>query len=126
MPRWTPLSCVATVVVAAAGCASNWQTEPVAPAALLAGAGPSEVRVRKADGSYLYLRDPAVTHDSLVGWEAPDWDKAGTLSRRAIPLADVQAVAVRGNDVVVNVVLGFLAGTVAFGYLVIRPALAGD
>jgi hypothetical protein len=113
----------AFLTLALSACVSSWRTETVPPARVIQRRGPTELRVRRADGRFLVLQDPAVGGDSITGWEAPPWDKAGGLTRRAIPLEEVRSIAVRTNDVAANAVLGFLAGTLAFGYLVLLPVL---
>ncbi len=58
------------LLLALHGCTTGWRAEQVAPAELIRQRGPTEVQVKRTDGSYLYLRDPAVVADSIVGWEA--------------------------------------------------------
>lgn len=116
--RWLLLA------AALSGCATNWQPTPAAPAQALHDLGPADVRVRRANGDYVVLRDPAVEGDSLVGWEVPPWDKAGGPARRSLALTDVRQLALRQNDAAGNILLGLLAGTVAFGVMA-SIALAG-
>ena len=95
-------------------CVTTWEPQPVTPGELVGPGGDSEVRVRLANGSRVVLRDPAVEHDSLVGWVDPAWDSNAPLMRHAYALVEVREVAVRKNDLAPNVVLGGVAGTFLF------------
>ena len=107
------------------GCVSNWQAIPSTPSQALQDLGPGEARIKRANGDYVVLRDPAILGDSVVGWEVPPWDKGGGPARRGVALTDVRQLAVKKNDPVANIFLGVVVGTFAFGYLVLAPALAG-
>ena len=111
--RWLMLG------LALQGCTAGWRTEPVAPAQVIRDRGPAEVQIRRTDGSYLYLRDPAVTADSVIGWEAQEWNEGAGLARRAIALDDVSTLAVRGKDQPVNVFLGVLLGLAAWSAILL-------
>jgi hypothetical protein len=107
------------------GCTSGWRSAQVAPAQVIQGRGPAEVQIKRTDGSYLYLRDPAVAGDSIVGWEATEWNEGPGLTRRAIALDDVSRLAVRGADTPVNAFLGVLLGLAVWA-LAFAIACAGD
>jgi hypothetical protein len=102
------------VLILLSGCITDWESQPVTPAQAVAGAGDSEVRVTLTNKVKVVLRDPAVEHDSLVGWVAPSWDSARGPVRRAYALAEIHDVAVKKNNTGSNVVLGVVAGTALF------------
>lgn len=102
---------LAWLACAPAACAS-WQREPpgAAPAALIARAADSPLRVLLADGSTVRVpAQRAVVGDSLVGGPAR--------ARVAVALADVRAVEVRRPDerrTVGILLLGALAAVIVF------------
>ena len=102
---------MATMVLT--GCVTTWRTQQVAPAQLLATTGESEVRVTLTGGVKVVLRDPGVEGDSLIGWLQPTRDDAVPV-RRAVALADIQGLAVKKNNVGANLIVGIVAGSVAF------------
>jgi hypothetical protein len=76
-----------------AGACMSWKTQPVSPDRALAK-HPNQVRITRADGSKLVLLRPTIVADSLVG--EPPGDSAKRIAQRvAIPLSDVQSVAVQ-------------------------------
>ena len=110
--RWSVAALILLVVQAA--CITSWEPQPVAPAQVVAATSDAEVKVRLTNGSRVVLRDPAVEHDSLVGWVAPSWDSKGGPVRHAYALGELREVAVKKNDLGPNIVLGVVAGTVLF------------
>ncbi len=101
--------------MAIAGCFTNWKPQDVAPAQLLQSTGETEVQVRFAGGGRLVVRDPAIEGDSLVGWQVTTTSPGATDPvRRAFPLAEVKQLAIRGNNVAPNVILGAATGFAAF------------
>ncbi len=117
--RWLMLG------LALQGCTAGWRAEQAAPAQVIREHGPTEVQIKRTDGSYVYLRDPAVTLDSIVGWEAPEWSEGSGLTRRAIALDDVSRLAVRGADMTVSAFLGVLLG-IGVWSLAFLAACGGD
>jgi hypothetical protein len=97
-----------------AGACTSWKTQPVAPDQTLAKS-PNQVRVTRSDGSKVVLRRPAIVEDSLVG--EPPGDPARRIAQRlAIPLSDVQSVAVQqvnaGRTVLLLTGVGLTAAAV--------------
>ena len=95
-----------------AGC-SSWQVTDVAPAQLLQREAPERLRVTRADGSWVTLDHPRLTGDSIAG------ETAGASA--AIPLSDVQALAVRKSHTAKT--LGLIAGLTAAGLIVGTAAM---
>jgi hypothetical protein len=96
MHRALPLlvrAALLAVVAIPAGACMSWKTQAVSPDQSLAKR-PNQVRVTRADGSKVILLRPAIVADSLVG--EPPGDSAKRIAQRlAIPLSDVQSVAVQ-------------------------------
>ena len=115
------LSCPGHVALALAiglsGCMAGWRTAALAPAQVIREEGPTEIQVKRTDGSVLYLRDPAVTDDSIIGWQSPPWNEGGPMVRQAVAAAEVRQIGVRGPENAVNVFLGVVIGWLAFGVL---------
>ena len=66
-----PLSIALSVLVTLNACTS-WQIAPTAPAQVVSERHPKQVRVRKADGRKVVLREPLVRGDSLLGLAGRD------------------------------------------------------
>ena len=56
----------------------SWRTQSVAPAAFVADAHPSKIRLLRADGTRVVVRHPVVRGDSITGREPRD--SAGALA----------------------------------------------
>ena len=100
------------VVLTAAGC-SSWQVTEVAPAELLQDEHPERLRITRGDSSRVILDHPRLAGDSLAG------DTAGTSV--AIPLGDVQALAIRKGDAAKTV--GLVAGLSVAGLIFAASAM---
>jgi hypothetical protein len=111
------------VTLALNGCVTSWQPQQAPPAQLLAATGETRVQVRLVSGTRVVLRDPAVEGDSLVGWEQATGGRKEPPVRRAFALAQIQAIATRGNEPAANVALGIVAGT-AIVFAVVGTLLA--
>jgi len=81
------------MTVYGAACQS-WHTEQLAPDAVLAPRQPAQLRVTRADGSWIVIEQPALVNDTLVG--------RGRAHHRGeeqrVGLADVRKVATRRFD----------------------------
>jgi hypothetical protein len=75
----------AALVLAALGACSSWQVQPVAPAELVSGSSPSQVRVQLHDGRRVVLRRPAVRSDSLVS----------AIDDPGVAVGEIDSIAVR-------------------------------
>jgi hypothetical protein len=95
------------------GCTA-WRSGPVEPAMFAAGKPPSEVRVTLVGGRRITLRSPALAGDSLVGIEYTAPQPNHPPARVALPLAEVNEVAVkhtaagRTTFLILGVGVGFL------------------
>jgi hypothetical protein len=113
MPRRLTAATIVLLAVQAA-CVTSWEPQTVTPAQAVASGTDSEVMLHLRDGTKVVLRDPAVEHDSLVGWLAPSWDATVAPVRRAYAPSEVRGIAVKKNDLGPNIVLGVVAGTALF------------
>jgi hypothetical protein len=75
----------AALVLATLGGCSSWQVQPVAPAELVSGSSPSQVRVQLHDGRRMVLRRPAVRADSLVS----------AVDETGVGMAEIDSIALR-------------------------------
>jgi hypothetical protein len=107
------------------GCVAGWRTQSVSPAQTIRDRGPTEVQVKRNDGRYIYLRDPAVTADSIIGWEVPEWNENSPPARRAIALNEVRQVAVRGRDSAISAFVGVMIGLTTW-VLLLAAACGGN
>ena len=78
----------AILLLTALAACSSWQVQPVAPAELVSGSSPSQVRVQLHDGRRLVLRQPSVRADSLVGWG----------DGQSVAVAEIDSIALRRFD----------------------------
>lgn len=104
------------------GCAT-WQNATGNPAAALA-TGPTSVRLVPAGVSTpILLQDPAVEHDSLVGW----LHAGGGTTRSATALHDIEHLEVPAPSYAPAGATGVMLGTAALMafFAVLRAAWAG-
>jgi hypothetical protein len=76
---------------------TSWTTQAVSPEEFLREGTADEVRITRTDNTRLVLAHPQLVGDSVTG-KPPD--SAGTMGSEAgaVPLADIQSVAVRRKD----------------------------
>jgi len=112
------------VLLLCGACVSTWHTVQASPAAAMATHGEGDARVTRRDGSMVQLRQPAMSGDSIVGYEDPPWDQGGTVkaTRQAIPFEDVKSVSVWKRDRTANTVLWVAGAT--FGALFVLNVIA--
>ena len=77
------------------GC-THWETQSVFPAGYVIAGQPPVVRVSRTDGRRVVLHRPAVVGDTMYG-VAPN-RKADPSTRPAVPLSEIDAIAVRRID----------------------------
>jgi len=94
-PAWPRAAALALLAACHA-----WRTQPVSPAELLAASPPPEVRLRLHDGRRIVVRAPALHADTVVS-QAADHPFA-------LPLGEVDSVAVRKGDTAKALGLVFL------------------
>jgi hypothetical protein len=101
---------------------TSWRVQPVSPARVISGARPRDVRVRlRHDSSTVVIPKARIDGDSIVGY----WEPATfhfTPRRVAVPLADVEEVAVSRVDAgktLFAVIVGAFVGA-----LVVRIAVS--
>lgn len=104
------------------GCVSTWHTVQASPEAAMAAHGQGDVLVKARDGSQAVLHQPAVSADSIVGYEDPPWDQGGEATRRAFALAGVKSISVWKRDKTANTVLWVIGAT--FGALLLLNIVA--
>lgn len=93
--RSSPARLLAIALLGAlASACTTWQTQSAAPDQVLAGKTPDRIRVTRPDGSTTELVRPLIAGDTLLGsW--PGSTLTDSTGRIAIPLSDVQSVAVQ-------------------------------
>jgi hypothetical protein len=110
---------------------TKWQVQQVSPQQLLAEGQPEKLRVSLADNTEVVLQRPEIRGDSLYGVRDESGLRPGAPRRppshgtaAALPLADVEKVAVRTlNPVTTGLVVGL---GVAASIVVIGLAQMGD
>jgi hypothetical protein len=111
---------------------TKWQVQQVSPQQLLTQHQPEKLRVSLVDNTEVVLRQPEIRGDSLHGVRDESALRLDRASGRppshgapaALPLADVEKVAVRKIDPVTT---GLLVGAgVAAGVFLIGLAQVGD
>jgi hypothetical protein len=73
---------------------TKWQLQEMAPEQLLIEEQPEHIVVTRTDGKWLFLQDPRIANDSLVGIDFYHVGRAV----RGVPLSQVQHVQVRKTD----------------------------
>lgn len=97
---------------------TSWRVQPVTPAQALSDARPRDVRVRlRHDSGTVVIPKARIVGDSMVGVREPDVFSLKP-RRIAVPLADVQEVAVSRLDP------GRTMFAIIVGVLVVRIALS--
>lgn len=76
------------LLLAMLGACSSWQVQAVAPAELVSGSSPSQVRVQLRDGRRIVLRQPTIRSDSLV--DGGDG--------QSVAVAEIDSIALRRFD----------------------------
>jgi hypothetical protein len=76
------------LLLAMLGACSSWQVQAVAPAELISGSSPSQVRVQLRDGRRIVLRQPTIRSDSLVGGG----------DGQSVAVAEIDSIALRRFD----------------------------
>jgi hypothetical protein len=124
MHRSSASSLLIACWLSGSGCASSWHTVQASPSAAMAAHPRGDVRVTRTDGSMVTLHQPAVSGDSIVGYEDPPWDQGGNAkaTRRAIPLGDARSVSVWERDGSANTVLWVIGAS--FGALMLLAIAA--
>ena len=118
MIRFRRVPAAAAMLVAANAC-SQWQIEPRPAQAIVADGAPARLRVELRDGSVVDLSAPTVVGDTLYGLIPGSQPAGRPLDRRAVPLADVERVALQRKQMllttgsIILLPLAYLAG----GYL---------
>ena len=104
---------------------TSWQVQGVSPQQVIEREQPSLIRVTRTDRSEVFLDDPQVSGDTVIGFRRDTtWDSiyeaTDTSAVLEIPLADISQVAIRKTDVGKGVlaVLGVAALTAAVWFFV--------
>jgi hypothetical protein len=79
-----------SILCAALWACTSWQSEPVAPAQLVASDDAQRVRVTRTDGSQVVLEDARVAADGVHG----QWER----TQAFIPTTEVRQLQVRRED----------------------------
>ncbi len=99
---------------------TSWKTQEASPQQVLEDEQPDKVRVTLTDGSQVEVYEPALSGDTLIGFEkgSRDWRKTEDTPGGAvsIPLSDVSALEVRKSD-------GGLTILAVFGGLVLAAGV---
>jgi hypothetical protein len=126
------LGCGSVLVFAYLSACTKWQVQQVSPQQLLTQGQPEKLRLSLVDNTEVVLRRPEIRGDSLYGVRDESALRLDYASGRppshgasaALPLADVEKVAVRKINPVTT---GLLVGLgVAAVYFVIGLAQLGD
>jgi hypothetical protein len=100
---WGRRIALAFFVIQMAAC-SAWRVEQVSPAHLVTEKSPHEVRITRVGQASLVVAKPTIVGDSLIG--------VAQGATRAVPLADITAIATRHGDPLMSALLGIaIAGT---------------
>jgi len=111
-------SAVLLLVPMTIGC-THWKTQSVFPAEYVTARQPPVVRVSRIDGRRVVLHQPAVVGDTMYGARRNRKDDQSP--RPAVPLSEIDAIAVRRIDPWATV--GVSLGVAAVGAIAVIGAL---
>jgi len=100
------------------GC-THWKTQSVFPADYVIARQPPVVRVSRTDGRRVVLHRPLVVGDTMYG--LPRNRKADPSTRPAVPVSEIDAIAVRRIDPWATV--GLTLGVAAVGAVAVVVAI---
>ena len=90
---------------------TSWQVQGVSPQQVIEREQPSRIRVTRTDRSEVFLDDPQVSGDMLIGFRRDMtydsiYEATDTSAVLEIPLADISHVAISKTDVGKGILIG--------------------